>query len=197
MKKVVVFYFLKIVNGSGDFHQFKIKEYKDENDNRSTNYFLFYQGKVGFSRYFSEGEFFQDEKHLREKRDKTVYFLWNQFKYQSKHSRKMSAVYFALLFDLESKQDDFDKNAFQIKLKTLYEQNSFRRNKNFLCFSGFQYYLLNDFSELEDYARYFSLIIQRLKTEFEKNLFATACAYFVENFREMENVDLKITVKKN
>ena len=194
MKKVAVFYFLKVFNESGDFHQFKIKEYKD--DNCSTIFFSFYQGKAGFPRYFSEGKLFQDEKHLRETRDKIVYFLWKQFKYQSKHSRKMSAVYFALLFDLESKKDDFDKNAFHLKIKTLYEQNSYRRNLNFSSFSEFECFLFNNFLELEDYIKYFLLITQRLETEIEKHLFVNACACFVESFREIENIDLKMTLRK-
>ena len=77
---------------------------------------------------------------------KNVCFLWNQFKYQSRHSRKMSAVYFALLFDLESKKDDFDKNALQLKIKTLYEQNPYRRNLNFSSFY-FKTYRKLDHSE--------------------------------------------------
>lgn len=183
---------LTFANDSDEVFEFLIKKYKDENADLSTRFFLNYFGISRFPNYFVDEEFLNDDNHFEVISDKILNFLIMRYEYEAKHCKKFTAIYWALIFTIETMKPDFDDDNFRNKMNSIYEQNSFKQSIKFRTTFDFEYFLFQNFSELDSYAKYFNVICQRLESIEEKEFFVNACWIFVENFKEVENIILKI-----
>lgn len=171
--------------------EFLIKKYKNEDIDLSTKFFANYFGISRVPCFFSNKEFLYDDSNSEENVERILQFLIREYAYHSKHSKKFSAIYWALIFTIKRRKVNFDREIFGFEMQTIYEQNSYKQSLGFLTTFEFEYYLFQNFSELDGYAKYFSSICKKLNDVNDCNFFVNACWLFVETFKEMENKELK------